>query len=451
MRLIVLIVLVLQISGCFGQGMQGSWRGNLDIDHVSIPIELRVEKDQQDKWTAYMVSEASAANALQFSTVDIKGDSILLSNSQNRISFQGRYINSQKLQGVFKRGGSSKTVSLRRYAKTLRMRPQTPEAPYPYDTLNVSFFNEFDQVKLAGTLTVPKNTSGKIPAVVLVTGSGPQDRDETVEGHKPFKVIADYLSRRGIMVLRFDDRGVAKSKGDYPNSTIGDFSKDVIGALDYLREQKNVDPDNVGIIGHSEGGLIALLIAGQKSAEVSFIGLLAPPAIAIDSLMVLQAHEVGKSVGLSRTELLQARAINRKNFTLVKSELSDRDAYNQIIANVSPVFPNPDQEQKNEFRMLVTPANRYFMRIDPVPFIRRIEIPVFAAYGTKDVQVPYAVNLESLTNNLPTASTPILKVYEGLNHFFQTAKTGSVAEYAQLEETFSTEVLADIVDWLHAK
>ncbi|MGO1244532.1 MAG: alpha/beta hydrolase family protein [Sphingobacterium sp.] len=450
MRLVFLIILVVQFYGCMGQDMEGNWRGFLDVQSVKLPVEFRLEKDLNEVWTASVVGPAEAASALQFSSVKIKGDSIFLASSQNMIFFEGTQVSSTKIDGVFKRGDKSIPLVLHSNVKEVRRRPQTPSAPYPYDTVKVNFYNEFDQVKLAGTLTLPREQAQLMPAVVMVTGSGPQDRDETVDGHKPFKVIADYLTRRGIAVLCFDDRGVGKSKGDYPNSTIGDFSKDVIGALDYLREQKNVDPNNIGIIGHSEGGLIAMLVAGQRSAEVNFIGLLAPPAIAIDSLMVLQAYEVGRSVGLSQEELQHARLINRKNFAIVKSDLSDQDAYLQIMNNVSSVFPNPTQDQKNEFRMLVTPPYRYFMRIDPVPFIRQINVPVFAAYGTKDVQVPYAVNLESLTKNLPSGLEPTLKVYEGLNHFFQRAKTGSISEYAQLEETFSDEVMEDLVEWLHS-
>ena len=450
MRLVFIITLIFQFYGCIGQDFKGNWRGEIEVQGVKLPIELILKHDRGDVWTASIAGQ-TAVNSFQFSSVHISEDSVFLSNSQNRISFQGRQVRQDMIRGVFKRGSTSIPLVLRSYVKEIKRRPQTPIAPYPYDTVEVSFFNDFDQVKLAGTLTVPRDGAGPMPAVVLVTGSGPQDRDETIEGHKPFKVIADYLTRRGVMVLRYDDRGVGKSKGDYPNSTVGDFSKDVIGAIDYLRKQKNVDLDNVGVLGHSEGGLIAMLIAGQKSAKVNFIGLLAPPAIAIDSLMVLQAYQVGRSVGLSEEELIQARTINRKNFSVVKSTLSDQDAYTQIMRNVSSVFPRPTQEQKNEFRMLVTSPYRYFMRIDPVPFIRQINIPVFAAYGTKDVQVPYAVNLESLTNNLPVEANPTLKVYDGLNHFFQQAKTGGVSEYASLEETFSIDVLADLVDWLYTK
>ncbi len=451
MRLVFTTILILQFYGCIGQGFQGNWRGEIEVQGVKIPVQLRINKDSEEVWSASLISQTQATNVLQFSNIQIKEDSIFLVNSQNRISFRGRQLGSKMIRGVFTRGDKSIPLVLHSFVEQIKRRPQTPEAPYPYDTTDVTFFNEFDQVKLAGTLSTPKNLDKLVPAVVLVTGSGPQDRDETVDGHKPFKVIADYLTRRGIMVLRFDDRGIGKSQGDYPNSTIGDFSKDVIGALDYLREQKNVDPNNVGIIGHSEGGLIAMLVAGQKSAEVNFIGLLAPPAIAIDSLMVLQAYEVGRSVGFSEQELIQARVINRKNFAVIKSELSDQQAYAQIMDNVSSVFQAPTQDQKNEFRMLVTPPYRYFMRIDPVPFIRQINVPVFAAYGTKDVQVPYAVNLESLTNNLPKDLHPRLKVYEGLNHFFQRAKTGGISEYGDLEETFSLDVLEDIIEWLHSK
>src|SRR5690606_27449404 len=174
-----------------------------------------------------------------------------------------------------------------------RRRPQLPEPPYRYDTVDRTFSRGYDNGKLAGAITTPR-AGDKLPAVVLVRGSGPQDRDETILRHKPFKVIADYLTKQGIVVLRYDERGVGASTGNYPKSTIGDFSRDVIAAVGFIQTLERVDPTRVGIIGHSEGALIAELIAGESSADVGFIGLLGAPAIPIDSLMVLQAYEIGK-------------------------------------------------------------------------------------------------------------------------------------------------------------
>ncbi|WP_437920763.1 alpha/beta hydrolase family protein [Sphingobacterium sp. LRF_L2] len=325
---------------------------------------------------------------------------------------------------------------------------QTPVPPYDYDTLNVAFFNDFDQTRLVGTLSVPRG-QGRFPAVVLVTGSGPQDRDETIEGHKPFKVIADYLTKRGIIVLRYDERGIGASSGNYINSNIGDFSKDVISAVDFIRKQHKVAVSKIGVIGHSEGGLIAELIAGQGSSSINFIGSLAGPAISVDSLLLIQAYEIGKVSGMNNKELSEARNINRRNFSIIKGNLNTEQAYRKILANMYPIIPNPTVEQRDEFKMMLLPSFRYFMRIDPVPFIRKIDIPVFAAFGTKDVQVPFAANLESLTDNLPSNRSHFFKVYEGLNHLFQHASSGAVSEYAEIEETFAPEVLLDLATWIN--
>lgn len=446
-----LLFLVLLLQSCLGWGqkMNGSWRGEIAIQGTSLPIIFHLRQDDAGQWSGDMVSPAQSGTKMPFSKVLVQGDSLHVAMAKIDFSFAGR-LHEGRLEGIFLQHGFSMPLQLEPITEPLRNRPQLPKPPYSYDTLDVSFTNQFDNVKLAGTLTFPRQ-SGKHPAVILITGSGPQDRDETIEEHKPFKVIADYLTRQGIVVLRYDERGVGKSTGNYVKSTIGDFSKDAIAGLAFLQAQKQVDPERIGIIGHSEGGLIATLIAGQHAAEVDFIGLLAAPTIPIDSLMVLQAYELGRVQGMSAAELQQAKLINKTNFAIVKSNVNDQQAYTQIMKNMADIFPNPSTGQQAEFKMMLLPSYRYFMRINPVPFIEKIDIPVFAAFGMKDIQVPFAVNLESLTDHLPRKDAHFLKAYEGLNHLFQQAKTGSPAEYSTLEETFSERVMQDLAAWINSR
>ena len=444
------IFLLVFLQSCLGysQKFAGTWHGELKVQGVALPLVFHLEHDAS-VWKGTMESPAQGNAKLPVSAIHIQQDSIRIVVAAIGLTYTGQLLSDEHMEGVVSQNGMTLPLQLVKADQSVakRRRPQLPEPPYSYDTLDVSFFNEYDRVKLAGTITTPRE-GDKLPAVVLVTGSGPQDRDETIMGHKPFKVIADYLTKHGVIVLRYDERGVGASTGNYPQSTIGDFSRDVIAAVGFLQKQERVDPKRVGIIGHSEGALIAELIAGESSADVGFIGLLGAPAIAIDSLMVLQAYEIGKVMGMSAVELRQAKEVNRRNFAVLKSDLGDEHAYRQILENMSSALPNLSESQKNEIKMMVLPSYRYFMRIDPVPFIKRIDIPVFAAFGTKDVQVPFAPNLESLTDHLPKNAKHFLKAYDGLNHLFQKAETGAVSEYIDIEETFNEQVLSDLAAWI---
>src|SRR5690606_13643423 len=334
------------------QSCKGSWRGSIEVQGTQLPLVFHLTEDDGGAWQGKLVSPAQSSAHLPLSKVEVFGDSLRLGAASLGLSYTGRRVDDSTINGVFAQGPLRAPLTLRRFVEKVRLRPQTPEPPYAYDTLDVEFTNSFDGTTLAGTVPTPRG-KGRFPAVILVTGSGPQDRDETIEGHRPFKVIADYLTKRGIVVLRYDERGVGQSTGNYTKSTIGDFSKDAIAAIDFLRGQSKVNPKKIGIVGHSEGALIAKLIAGQQSAELNFIALLAGPAIPIDSLMVLQAYEIGRLGGMNERQLQQAKVINRKNFAIVKSELGDEHAYRQLLANMSSIIPEPTQAQKNEFRMMV--------------------------------------------------------------------------------------------------
>ncbi|RZF58530.1 alpha/beta hydrolase family protein [Sphingobacterium corticibacterium] len=445
-----IVFLIVLLQSCFGysQKFVGTWQGELNVQGVALPLIFHLE--HASVWKGAMESPAQGNAKLPVSAIHIEQDSISIAVASIGLTYNGKLLSDGVIEGVVSQNSMTFLMRLLKAENTLakRRRPQLPEPPYSYDTVDVTFSSEYDDVKLAGTITTPRKGE-KLPAVVLVSGSGPQDRDETIIGHKPFKVIADYLTKQGVVVLRYDERGIGASTGNYPKSTIGDFSRDVIAAVGFIQKQERVDPARVGIIGHSEGALIAELIAGESSADVGFIGLLGAPAIPIDSLMVLQAFEIGKLMGMSTEALQEAKEVNRRNFATVKSDLGDEDAYRQILENMSLPLPNLSDSQKDEIKMMVLPAYRYFMRIDPIPFIKKIDVPVFAAYGTKDVQVPFAPNLESLTDHLPPNERNFLKAYDGLNHLFQTAETGAVSEYIEIEETFNEKVLSDLAKWIN--
>ncbi|NGM72746.1 alpha/beta hydrolase family protein [Sphingobacterium sp. SGL-16] len=445
----LLLVLLLQSCMGFSQEIIGSWSGKLDIGTQKLTFVVHIGQEN-GQWTAKADSPDQGAFGIPFQ-IQVEGDSVFLNNPQG-IKLSLLIISQDKLQGQFSQSGMKIPVILARTAKdvlTNKVLPfQTPKPPYSYDTLDVVFPNKYANIQLAGTLTFPKE-KGKYPAVILLTGSGQQDRDETLFGHKPFKVLADYLTRNGIIVLRYDDRGAGKSEGSFEASTIDDFSKDAISALEFLKQQKNVDINKIGILGHSEGGLVANLLAGQGIPNVSFIVTLAAPTVPIRDLMIEQLYSVGKAEGMSEFQLEMAKEINKKNFDVVKSELNTDEAFSQLKKNMNIMEESSQNEAiRKEMLMMVTPAYRYFVRIDPTDFIKEIYIPVFGAFGTLDVQVPSTLNLRGYYDHLPRNSKTVLKEYDGMNHLFQKAKTGRVAEYAQIQETINEQVLKDIAFWI---
>lgn len=451
MRAIYLVLLLLmQACTSSAQTFQGVWKGDLEIQGQHLPLIFELAKTG-DKWHGYMQSPAQSLTKLPISTITISGDSIAIRLDAIGLAYDG-VIGSNAIIGSFKQGTFETAMKLHKSEDKLSqkssVRTQIVLPPYGYDTTNVKIKNNYDNIVLAGTMTAPRK-KGKYPAVLLLTGSGPQNRDEELFGHKPFKVLADYLTRNGIVVLRIDDRGVGESTGDFSTSTIENFSKDAISAFDYLKGQSQVDKKKVGIIGHSEGGLIAELLAGQHLPDLAFIVSLAGPSFSIDKIMVEQLYAIGKASGMSEQDLAKARMINSRNFAVVKSDLNTQDAYQQLLENMSQTdIGNSNKQMERELLTMLAPAYRYFMCIEPEQYISQINIPVFAAFGTLDVQVPSAQNLKSLYDLLPQNSKTVLKEYKDLNHLFQKATTGQLSEYMEIEETMNPQVMKDIATWI---
>jgi len=327
-------------------------------------------------------------------------------------------------------------------------RPQEPQPPYPYDVEDIIFSNPDAEIRLAGTLTIPKG-KGPFHAVVLVSGSGPQNRDEEILGHKPFKVIADHFTRNGIAVLRYDDRGVGMSEGIFANTTTADFADDAAAAVNYLQQRE--DLDKIGIVGHSEGGMIAPIVAAEDDS-VSFIVLMAGPGMKIDQLMQLQFRSAMLQQGMG-TENMEKKvaSIGRIN-KIIQQEDDPEKRMTKISAELAESrMPNEtDASLKAELATYTTPWWVYFMRYDPTPVLEQVKCPVLAINGDLDYQVPAAPNLEGISNSLKRGGNNNVTVqkFEGLNHLFQTAETGAGSEYAQIEETIAPEVLTTMTKWI---
>ncbi|KAA6438697.1 lysophospholipase [Dyadobacter flavalbus] len=342
-------------------------------------------------------------------------------------------------------------------------RSQEPQEPYPYHSENVTFENTTAKITLAGTLTLPSK-KGNFPVVILISGSGPQNRDEEILGHKPFLVISDYLTRKGIAVLRFDDRGCGKSTGNFMIATSEDFATDVSSAIDYLKTRKEINKEKIGLAGHSEGGIIAPMIA-SKSEDVRFMVLLAAPAIPLRKMMLIQSELIARAFGVPENEIVTLKTINSDIYEMIsvsegtatlKADLT-RYAANEKVKNVPVQLlpPGTSREQyiAAQISMLSSQWAQYLFRYDPATALEKVKCPVLALNGAKDLQVTSKDNLPAIRNALIKGGNEkvTVKEFPRLNHLFQECETGSPAEYKVIEQTFSPEALSEMSDWILKK
>jgi hypothetical protein len=324
----------------------------------------------------------------------------------------------------------------------------------------VTYENKPAHAKFAGTLTIPRG-SGPFPAVLLLTGSGQQDRDEKLLGHRPFFVLADYLTRHGIAVLRVDDRGVGGSTGDVEHATTEDFAGDALAGIAFLKTRPEIDAHKIGLIGHSEGGEIAPM-AANRSSDVAFIVLLAGPGLPGDQIVLSQMEFMLKESGASDALVARTRAFQQKLYAIVKEEHDAaalktklKGLYSEYTASLSPAEKNQagapgSEDAETSARVLGSAWFRYFLSYDPRPALTRVQCPVLALVGEKDMQVPPKVNIPELEKALRAGGNKDFLVRElpHLNHLFQTCQTGSVVEYGKIEETFAPSALELIAQWI---
>ncbi|MCM1532297.1 MAG: lysophospholipase [Bacteroides sp.] len=339
----------------------------------------------------------------------------------------------------------------------IAQRPQEPKPPFPYYSEEVVFYNKAQDVRLSGTLTLPKK-GFRGTVAVLVTGSGQQDRNEEVFGHKPFLVLSDYLTRAGIGVLRYDDRGVGGSTGEFKNATSHDFSLDAEAAVDYLHGRRF---KHVGMLGHSEGGSIAIMNAARRP-DLAFAVLLASPGIRGDSLLLLQQEAVARNAGWPESTIRFTLEANRQVFELLDSnpdieQLIDTLKYTvrALLGSDFPEEPFEDERMEKNVEMQIerttNPWMLYFLGYDPVSDLRKINCPVLALNGGEDLQVPPQANIGAIESALHQGGNTRseTEIFPGLNHLFQACKTCSVSEYADLEETINAKVLERIAVWIN--
>lgn len=408
-----------------------------------------------------MDSPKQLAYGVPVTSIEFQNPELTLEMTPQQIHYSGRLQkNSDTITGTFTQNGKSIPLTLARTAASASPAPrdtQKPKKPYPYLSEDVHFQNPQAHITLAGTLTLPRQ-GGPFPAVVLITGSGPQDRNETLLGHQPFLVISDYLTRRGIAVLRYDDRGTAQSGGNFSTATTADFATDVQAAVAYLSTRKQINPSQIGLVGHSEGGLIAPMVASQDT-RIAFIILLAGPGLPGKQVLLTQEAAISKASGVDSQRIALTQRHNREMFTLV-SDISDTTALKDSLISVLNTWypPEMDQSRRQELtkRLIVqmtSPWMRYFIRTDPSIYLKKVRCPVLALDGSHDLQILPEQNISAIKKALASGGNKRVTthIFPGLNHLFQESKTGLPIEYASIPQSFAPVALKTITDWILAQ
>lgn len=444
------------------EGLDGVWVGTIERNGVSLRQVLNVRTVEQGTFALYS-SPDQMANGLPVSDLTRDGQAVTLSVMRGMAKFAGtRSDDGTRLAGTFTSPvqpdmavtftrATEEQIAARRNPN----RPQEPKAPLPYRVEEVAFDNPaFADVHLAGTLTVPQG-EGPFPAAIMITGSGPQDRDETLLGHKPFAVIADHLTRNGIAVLRFDDRGVGRSTGNYGEATSADLATDANAAFAYLAARPEIRRDAIGMIGHSEGGMIAPIAMASNDA-VAYLVSLAGPGTDLIHLMLSQRRLLGTQMGMSEDELSRAEPVMRAVFEAQSAAETPEAGYEAAMAVMTPeakvaVGMTAEMDGALLVRQVSGPWFQYFMKYDPVPNWTRISVPVLALNGSLDLQVPAQENLAAIRAALAGNPDVTVVELEGLNHLFQTARTGAIGEYRDIEETFSPRALELMASWINER
>jgi hypothetical protein len=424
--------------------IDGTWLGTLEFSGMKLRVVVHIA-NTADGLTATMDSPDQGAAGIAAS-VTRDGAAFKLEVKAVGAVFEGK-INQglDAIDGTFTQNGASLPLALKRVkegAIAEPARPQNPVKPYPYREEDVTYDNPAAGIKLAATFTIPPG-KGPFPAVLLICGSGAHDRDETVFGHKPFLVLADYLTRKGIAVLRADKRGVGKSGGSLATATSADFATDAEAGVAWLKTRPEVDPHNIGLIGHSEGGAIAPMVAA-RNRDVAFIVLLAGPGVRGDEILPAQVMAGNEAAGMSHEEAVKSGDQERAALKAIESETNPAKLREKLAAIM------PKEELEQQWKTLTSPWFRYFLEYDPAAELRKVTCAVLALNGGKDTQVPSKQNIPAIRAALEAGGNKRFEtmLFPGLNHLFQTAKTGGVGEYAQIEETMATAVLINVADWI---
>lgn len=459
-QIFLLISLPLMVAGQ-NESIIGSWEGTLPTHSKTIKIIATFSADSVGKIKGVVDSPEQGLSNLALDNVSFADNLLKFEFKAGGTIYEGK-LTADEINGKWSQGGQSATVNFKRVAKTptpktsAPNKPQTPQPPFPYKSEEIVFENKKANVKLAGTLTIP-NSSRPVPAVILLTVAGPNDRDMSNGGHKHFAVLADFLTRQGIAVLRYDDRGVGKSTGDLFQSTISDFADDALAGIEFLKSRSEIDKQKIGLVGNSEGGAVAPL-AATRSTDVAFVVMLAGPGITGAEIIKTQTQTLAKSQGLSAKETAKILALGNKVFQILATEKDDEKAKVLLrkLAKENPITPVlganllGTNDLEAQIKLYVSPWYRYQISYDPKTVLAKVKCPILVMNGELDMIINAKQNLQSIQEVLSQNGNPDYTIIHlpRLNHIFQTAKTGSPTEYRTLEETFSPLALKTIANWI---
>ncbi len=457
-----IIVTLPAFSQIEAEQLSGSWMGNLDVGSTSLRLVFNISVADDHSYSANMDSPDQGATGIPLGEVSLNGDSLRIEAPMLQGFYTGKITSSDIIQGEWHQAGRIIELKLDKLEGAFVLnRPQEPLPPFPYKEEQVSFKQINQGFTLSGTLTLPEG-AGPFPSVILVNGSGSQNRDEEIFGHKPFWVIADHLTRKGIAVLRYDDRGVAASGGSASGATSADFAVDARSAVEYLLSRSEMDSTRIGIVGHSEGGMIAFMLASEYK-DISFIVALAGPGVDGKTILLEQSEYISRLSGLSASVIEDNRIVMERVYDLMSTNETHQSWGEDVIEFTSQFYSSKSDRQYNEVEIEKGKSNllnsipessytwmRYFVMFDPAPLFKTIKCPVLALNGGKDCQVLAEKNINAINEGLQSSGNNELTamILPGLNHLFQNCETGLPAEYNLIEETFDPTALELISGWI---
>lgn len=453
---ILLLLLCMSVTYAQQSAILGSWEGNLNIKSNTLRIRFHIEA-VDTLYLTRMDSPDQGAFDLPTTRTSLCNDKLEITSTGLGLFYRGT-IQEDSIVGIFNQGGIPFPLTLHKITKPLVIRPQTPKKPLPYSSRDHLIPTTHKGRVLGATLTMP-DTAGTFPAILLIAGSGPHDRDETIFGHKPFFVISDYLTRLGFAVLRYDKRGVGKSTGIFRTATINDFVQDAEAALAFMKQQNGIDQNRIGLLGHSEGGIVTAILAA-KNKDIHFAILMATPGTTGVEIVMDQNEISLQHQGVEPETIEKLQKINQETFGILlkwKGTTEENTTLRDQLSRFWDQLPllvqlktNKDVFMRNQLNTLKSSGYLSFLQSNPTIYLSKVTCPILAISGDNDTQVPAEKNIEAITTALQKAPNNCVttKIYPQLNHLFQESINGYPDEYPLLEQTISQEVLNDLGNWL---
>jgi len=462
-RIVFSLLLTFLVVRAFSQDFNPLYlSGTINADPENIDILMIIETEKGNFTAGLYIPDQFVYN-MSTSKVVMTKDSLIVKFT-GLAEYAGVWSDEfNGYKGAWKQGKEAYTTDLKSVDKTeadFVERPQTPKPPFSYVEKEILVENEKGNSVLAGTLTLP-DTIGTYPLVIMITGSGAQNRNEEIAGHCPFMVIADYFAKNGIAVFRYDDRGIAESKGNLSTATTEDFMYDAIAVVRYFDDYPNINSDKTGVIGHSEGGLIAMMLAAKFPKDIDFIISMAGPGVPMKELLAQQMKDISIAEGLDSTSVEILSEMQTKILDIPEKSKTQADMRNLLTVVYDEYGQKFSEDLRDEYGLnskgintavmqFSNPWMKYFLTIDPEVYLKKIKCPVLAINGSKDIQVKAGPNLKAIENCLSNGKCKyyVIQELDGLNHLFQQAELGTVSEYFRLKQTISEEPLLLMKDFI---